>query len=568
MPRTPRILLTLLTLATLSGTSALAYVHQRTALQHPLRWADTLVHFVVQSEGAPGINDGSDRTAIQAAFSAWGSSDNFLQLAEDADPAQRARTDWRSDDIHLVTWDDTNESGFFGSGSGLVAATPVEFDPQTGAILDADVILDGTRPWSTTLEAGKFDVQAVVTHEVGHFLGLDHSAVHRATMNPAVKEGQTWQRSLESDDRAGATALYGVHTGAVLSGLVQRADGTPISGAHVVAERQGVPVASGLSDIEGRYRIQGLPGGTYVVYAEPLNGAVTAAHLQLDSSRQVIETRFGTTFWGPSGKSSPRTPAEVSLPAGSEQALAPLVVEGSVPMRITGSSTPYLRPGQLRQGASISGRSLSFTDTILIPSADLVLVGSRVGLSSVSLELEVSPNAVTGLRSVRLIRDSDDACVVFTGGFEVRSPAPTVTEINPRTATPGDRVQVLGANLQPGARIFLGAGTAPLNLMSSDEGGFVLPVVPSGRYTLVVENPDGQAARLSAGLEVTGGSEAPEPSAPETSAPAPAPVGGGGGGGGGCSVSPSESAPGAAWLLLLGLLALWAARLGPVRRVA
>jgi MYXO-CTERM domain-containing protein len=567
VPRSPRILLVLLTLATLSGTSALAYVHQRTALQHPLRWADTLVHFVVQSEGAPGISDGSDRTAVRTAFSAWDSSENFLQLAEDSDPTQRDRTDWRSDDVHLVTWDSTNESGFFGSGSGLVAATPVEFDPATGAILDADVILDGTRPWSTTLEAGKFDVQAVVTHEVGHFLGLDHSAVHRATMNPAVKEGQTWQRSLESDDRAGATALYGVHTGAILSGLVQGADGKPISGAHVVAERRGVPVASGLSDYEGRYRIQGLPGGTYVVYAEPLNGAVTAAHLQLDSSRQIIDTDFGTTFWGPGGKSSPRTPAEVSLPAGSEQTLEPLVVEGSVPMRITGSPTPYLRPGHLRQGASISGRSLSYTDTILIPSSDVVLVGSRVGLSSVSLELEVSPNAATGLRSVRLIRDSDDACVVFTGGFEVRLPGPTVTEITPSTAQPGTRIQILGANLQPGARVFLGAGAARLDIMSTEEGSFLLPTVPSGRYTVVIENPDGQANRLSAGIEVTGGSEAPTPEVPQTSAPA-APGAGGGSGGGGCSVSPNESSSGAAWLLLLGLLTLWAARMGPVRRVA
>jgi len=565
VPRTNRILLFLLTLTAMSGTSALAYVHQRTAGQHPLRWADTLVRFVIQSEGAPGITDGSDQTAVRTGFSAWDSSENFLQLAEDTDSVQRARTDWRSDDVHLVTWDTTNESGFFGAGSGLVAATPVEFDPATGAILDADVILDGTRSWSTTLEPGKFDVQAVVTHEVGHFLGLDHSAVHRATMNPAVKESETWQRSLETDDRAGATALYGVHAGAVLSGSVQRADGTPISGAHVVAERQGVPVAAGLSDVEGRFRIQGLPGGTYVVYAEPLNGAVTAAHLQLESSRQQIETGFGTTFWGPSGKSSPRNPSPVSLPAGAEQALAPLVVEASAPMRITGSGTPFLRPGHLEQGASISGRSLSHADTVLIPGNDLVLVSSRIGISSVSLRLQVSPNAATGLRSVRLIRDSDEACVVFTGGFEVRAEAPSVTELRPSSATPGSRIELVGANLQPGARVFLGASVAPLSILAADQGSFVLPTVPDGLYTVVVENPDGQAARLSAGFSVTGGGPVPEPTSDATPS---APPSSGGGGGGGCSVSPSSDAPGAAWLLLLGLLTLWSARLGPVRRVA
>ena len=234
-------------------------------------------------------------------------------------------------------------------------------------------------------------------------------------------------------------------------------------------------------------------------------------------------------------------------------------------MRITGSSTPFLRPGHLKQNASIAGRSLSHADTVLIPGNDLVLVGSRIGISSVTLELEVSPNAATGLRSVRLIRDSDEACVVFTGGFEVRAASPSVTELRPASASPGTRIELAGANLQPGARVFLGPGRAPLSLLGADQASFVLPNVPDGRYTVVVENPDGQAARLSLGLEVTGGSSAPAPLPTEVAGSPPA---SGGGGGGGCSVSPSSSAPGAAWLLLLGLLLLWSARLGPVRRVA
>ena len=77
MPRTLRILLILLTLIALSGTSALAYVHQRTGGQHPLRWADTLVHFVIQSEGAPGINDGSDLSAVRTGFEACGREVSF-----------------------------------------------------------------------------------------------------------------------------------------------------------------------------------------------------------------------------------------------------------------------------------------------------------------------------------------------------------------------------------------------------------------------------------------------------------------------------------------------------------
>ncbi|MBL4850449.1 MAG: carboxypeptidase regulatory-like domain-containing protein, partial [Planctomycetes bacterium] len=506
MTKTLRTLLTVLTLTLLSSATAFSYVHQQTRSQQSLRWAEAVVTFVIQSDGAPGVSNGSDTSAVREGFAAWGSTERFLELREDTDSAQRARTDWRSDDVHMVVWDETNESGFFGGGSGLIAVTPVDFDPATGEILDADVILDGSRNWSTTLNAGSFDVQAVVTHEVGHFLGLDHSAVHRATMNPAVLPGDTWQRSLETDDQAGADSLYALHTGASLSGTVISADGTPISGAHVVAERRGSPVAAGLSDSEGRYRIQGLPAGVYVVYAEPLNGSVTSAHLQLQNSGQTIDSDFGTTFWGPNGSSSPRVPSELSLAAGSERALSPLQTEAGTPMRITRSRTPWLRPGPLAQHASISGSALSHADTVLIPGNGLQLLSSRVGISTVTMEILVEPQAELGLRSVRLIRDRDDACVVLTGGFEVRLAAPTVTGVTPRSATPGTRVEVSGGNFQAGAKVFVGPSVSALTLLAADRGSFVLPAIPSGTYDLVVQSPDGQVTRLANGLQVTGGS--------------------------------------------------------------
>ena len=54
--------------------------------------------------------------------------------------ANRSRTDWRADDLHLVAWDMENESGFFGGTAGLVAITPVDFVPSSGEILDVQII--------------------------------------------------------------------------------------------------------------------------------------------------------------------------------------------------------------------------------------------------------------------------------------------------------------------------------------------------------------------------------------------------------------------------------------------
>lgn len=56
---------------------------------------------------------------------------------------------------------------------------------------------------------GALDVQAVITHEYGHALGLGHSTVAGATMAATISGDGTAARSIEADDRAGVQAIYG-----------------------------------------------------------------------------------------------------------------------------------------------------------------------------------------------------------------------------------------------------------------------------------------------------------------------------------------------------------------------
>jgi hypothetical protein len=53
-----------------------------------------------------------------------------------------------------------------------------------------------------------FDLDSIITHEVGHFLGLSHSIVSGSTMYREYREKDTSLRDLHSDDRQGICALY------------------------------------------------------------------------------------------------------------------------------------------------------------------------------------------------------------------------------------------------------------------------------------------------------------------------------------------------------------------------
>ncbi len=50
--------------------------------------------------------------------------------------------------------------------------------PKAGMILDTDIMLNAVdHSFTTTDELGKHDVQNIVTHEAGHFLGLGHDDI-------------------------------------------------------------------------------------------------------------------------------------------------------------------------------------------------------------------------------------------------------------------------------------------------------------------------------------------------------------------------------------------------------
>jgi hypothetical protein len=220
---------------------------------------------------------------IDRAFSAWTSVPDANITFHDNGVSDVARAG--QDGVSTVTMLD----GLF-KDQGFIAVTTNWYDTN-GSMTEADIQIDSSQVGTT------YPALATIEHEVGHFLGLDHSPVLSAVMYPYVCKNSP--SALDSDDRIAIAAVYPkvdpTSAGATLTGRII-ADGSGIFAAQVVAVNdQGEPVATALSDSTGDFVLEGVPDGTYRVYAEPLDGPVQPSNLD-GIYRGAKVTSFATRF--------------------------------------------------------------------------------------------------------------------------------------------------------------------------------------------------------------------------------------------------------------------------------
>lgn len=99
----------------------------------------------------------------------------------------------------------------WGHGPGVLGLTTLTYDTCTGVVVDADIELNSGEFDFSAAEVpptGRTDMRNTVTHEAGHFLGLDHSANRFATMFAKAPSGETIKRTLDEDDVAGLCYIY------------------------------------------------------------------------------------------------------------------------------------------------------------------------------------------------------------------------------------------------------------------------------------------------------------------------------------------------------------------------
>lgn len=175
-------------------------------MEAPIVWQDRTVAITVQQDGSADVADGSDLQAIQAAMVVW-SQVPCTDFTYENGGTTTSRDD-AADGVNLIAF---RESSWPGGANGAVAFTTRRRDMAASPEVwqEADILLNGVDfSWSTDGDVHSFDVQSVVTHELGHALGLDHSALPEATMYFGTRRGVTYARTLHADDVTGLCWLY------------------------------------------------------------------------------------------------------------------------------------------------------------------------------------------------------------------------------------------------------------------------------------------------------------------------------------------------------------------------
>lgn len=174
------------------------------------KWSGTSASYYINSTFASSF-----RTAMQAADATWDASGSRFRLSY-------VGTTSRNPDVSSAYYSDDGYNDIGYANKGRTGSIAVSWGDSSGTtITERDTTFNTYYGLTTVGAAGSYDVQSMMTHEFGHWLKLDHvtsvlspsycytTALATMCQYPYTV-GDTYFRSLTTDDKNGIKAIYGI----------------------------------------------------------------------------------------------------------------------------------------------------------------------------------------------------------------------------------------------------------------------------------------------------------------------------------------------------------------------
>lgn len=459
--RTTRYILLLLLAGLASANAFLGDLNQNGQL---LKWALVNLHPQVSTNvvnpvtravryfiatDAYSTNKTAEYNSVRASFAQLQAVPGTHLKFEDAGLSPTGMDINTEDGTNIVYWAKTSTivNGGTDNIGGLLGVCYFSFYDDN-SMSGGDVVLNAVeRTWTADYNAppggGAIFIESVLTHELGHFIGLSHSPAGGATLLAYGDVGLSSQAGLASDDVSGVQAIYPVATNVAalghLRGTVTK-NGNPVLGASVSLEdTSGRLIAATLSRANGAYEIPCVPAGPCLIRVCPLDPPI--------NYWLVAGAEFGAEFANADLNFLPTTNHPVTLTAGATNQLNVTVAAAVPPFRITHlreptanaaaysiSSLPItLLPGQSNLTIGVfspdlpsSGLKLEITGSNITHGQLIAHAMDSVfsGLAGVSVRISIASNAVIGMRSLVVTRTNDGAKAWANGFVDIVSPVP------------------------------------------------------------------------------------------------------------------------------------------------
>jgi hypothetical protein len=181
-----------------------------------LFWPTSCISYATNRLGTQDLDPEETRAIIRKTFQAWsdvpcpdGRPASMTFQEREPIECKRSQYNKAEPNVNVVLFQDDDWK--YRGIDGTLAKTSVTYNDETGEIYDADIEVNTANNTVTITDDPakvQYDLQAIMTHEVGHFIGIAHSADPSAVMFASYSPGSTAQRTLTPDDVDAVCAVY------------------------------------------------------------------------------------------------------------------------------------------------------------------------------------------------------------------------------------------------------------------------------------------------------------------------------------------------------------------------